>query len=251
MTRDEWNGLVQKMNAAWPANSLTAEQEVSYFDALKDLRTDQVSDAIIDAVRRGAPTPPGAQRMRTVALAPRSGPVNVGTTGPTGRLVVDVPSRGPQPKAVVTPYPTAPLPPTPPVGGSGGGGPMWPSERRGVLTAVGIGVMSALVAAGLAVGLTFAFGPDEDAAYKRGVQSGHSTGYTEGQSAGYDTGYDAGKESVFSGLSGADPIDGSFYIVKYENGGIGSWFDYPVIPGMCYRVQSSYSNSTLQRGIFC
>ena len=245
MTRDEWGKIADSINAAWPAGALTPAQADAYFDALKDLRADQVADAVLDAVRSGATSVPPAQRLRAPAVLPPAANVSYGANKPAGRLVVDVPS---QATAVHTPYAqVAALPPSP----AEGGGPAWPRGQRAILTAVGIGGASALVAAGIAAALILAFGPDEDAAYKRGVASGHSTGYTEGQSAGQADGYASGHSAAIGDFEDSGAVDGGLYIVKYNDGSIDSWTTSPLVTGACYRITSSTGTFQYSSGFFC
>ena len=245
MTRDEWGKIADSINAAWPAGALTPAQADAYFDALKDLRANQVADAVLDAVRSGATSVPPAQRLRTPAALPPAMNVSHGASKPTGRLVVDVPGQN---TAVHAPYAqSAPLPPAP----TGDDGPAWPRGQRAILTAVGIGGASALVAAGLAAGLILAFGPDEDAAYTRGVQYGHSTGYNEGQSAGQEDGYASGHSAAIGNFEDSGAVDGGFYIVKYNNGSIESWTTRPLDIGACYRITSDAGTYLTSSGFFC
>lgn len=247
MTREQWNDLIRKINAAWPGSTLTPEQELAYFDALKDLRDDQVSQAILDAVRSGSTNPPTAREIRLAAMSPASRPGAADSTT-TRRLVVDV-AREPTP---VAPYPqAAPSPATAPAAAAPP-----PHSRSGIAafftSALGVGLVCLVVGAGVAVGLTLLLGPDAEAAYDRGVSYGHQRGYDEGDSDGYDRGFDAGKESVFGSLDGADPVSGRFYVVKYGDNAIQSWFDEPMVPGLCYSLRSGFSSDyQLQRSFLC
>jgi hypothetical protein len=241
MTREQWNELIRRINAAWPSNALTPEQEVSYFDALKDLRTEQVSNAIVSAVQAGSTTPPSAEALRAAALAPSGQPF--GRPAPTpSRLVVDVPrDAAPTPATpVAAPPPAGPLPRPP------------SSAQDFFRSRLALGIACVLAGAAVAVGLTLLLGPDADAAYVRGVSYGQQKGYAEGDSDGYDRGYDAGKDSVFGDLNGASPVSGRFYVIKYGSGDITSWFDEPLVPGICYSLRSGFSSDyQLRSTYFC
>lgn len=248
MTRDEWDGLVKKINLAWPGSPLSDNQSNVYFTVLKDADADELSEVIVELVRGGATSPPPPNRLLRL-IADRS------STADTALAV----TLRPTPAAGA---PTAPVarsaPPiglTPPTAANAGltSGVPVPSERGGLwsshrMAVIGISALALCIGVGAGAGIAMAVAPDADAAYAQGKSEGYDSGYDEGKSEGYDDGYDAGKTGVFTSLSGASPIDGEYYIVQYDDtDGISYWWSSPLMQGACYRI----NGSILTRSILC
>ena len=247
MTRDEWDGLVKKINLAWPGSPLSDNQSNVYFTVLKDADADELSEVIVELVRGGASSPPPPNRLLRL-IAERSGPEDAAlaitlrpaaaSTAPTASIARPAAPAGLAPPA--TPVATLGAAPVPP---SREG--LWSSHRMAV---IGISALALCIGVGAGVGIAMAVAPDADAAYAQGKSEGYDSGYDEGRDAGYDTGYEAGKTGVFTSLSGASPIDGEYYIVQYDDDdGISYWWSSPLVQGACYRI----NGSILTRSVLC
>lgn len=248
MTRDEWDGLVKKINLAWPGSPLGDNQSNVYFTVLKDADADELSEVIVELVRDGASSPPPPNRLLRL-VAERSGPEEAAlaitlrpvtsSTAPTTPIARPTPPGRPTPPTA-TPVATPGAVPVPPPREG-----LWSSHRMAV---IGISALALCVGVGAGAGIAMAVAPDADAAYAQGKSEGYDSGYDDGKDEGYDSGYAAGKTGVFTSLTGGTPIDGEYYIVQYdEDDGISSWFSSPLMQGWCYRI----NGSTVTRSILC
>lgn len=257
MTRDEWDDLCKQLNLAWPNAPLSQNQSNVYFATLRDLDREEASNAIVTLVRSGADTVPPPRRILRVAMDARSG---AGDTTNVTLVAATAATRagGPPPGKLVVTAPAAAEATTPQ------GGVAAPAEadgwlRRNARILVG-GIAVLVVGVGIGVGIAFIVAPNADKAfaqgkaegidigdtrgYKRGYSSGHDDGYSSGKSDGYSSGLDDGKTAVFTSMTGAAPIDGEFYIVRYSSSsGISYWWDTPIQTGECVSISYSGGDS--------